>query len=72
MDGYALARALRARPGMRNAVLVALTGYGQPQDREAAFAAGFDAHCVKPIEPQQLDALLARAVQMPDDDLAKN
>ncbi len=47
MDGYELARALRARlPGVK---LVALTGYGQPEDRARSSAAGFDAHLVKPV-----------------------
>ena len=47
MDGYELARRLRERcPAMR---LIALTGYGQTSDRKAALAAGFDAHCAKPV-----------------------
>jgi CheY-like chemotaxis protein len=47
VDGYELARRLRSRyPGIR---LVALTGYGQPADADAAARAGFDAHCTKPI-----------------------
>jgi CheY-like chemotaxis protein len=47
IDGYELARRLRrAHPGVR---LVALTGYGQPADTEAAAQAGFDAHCTKPV-----------------------
>jgi signal transduction histidine kinase/CheY-like chemotaxis protein len=47
MDGYDLARRLRvAHPGIR---LIALTGYGRTGDLEAATAAGFDAHCAKPI-----------------------
>jgi len=53
MDGYELAERLRREhPGIR---LIALTGYGQATDVEAAEAAGFDAHCVKPIST---DALL--------------
>jgi CheY-like chemotaxis protein len=47
MDGYELAARLRtAHPRIR---LIALTGYGQAADRQAAAAAGFDAHCAKPI-----------------------
>jgi len=47
MDGYELARRLRASyPQIR---LIALTGYGQNSDVEAATAAGFDAHCAKPV-----------------------
>jgi PAS domain S-box-containing protein len=57
MDGYEVARRIRADlPGAR---LVALTGYGQPEDRERALAAGFDAHLVKPVDPDQLQRLLA-------------
>jgi signal transduction histidine kinase/ActR/RegA family two-component response regulator len=50
MDGYELARRLRALPNDLAALrLVAVTGYGQPSDRERAHAAGFDAHLVKPV-----------------------
>src|ERR1700741_4411745 len=44
LDGYAIARHVRAPPGLRRPFLVALTGYGAPEDRDRAFAAGFDAH----------------------------
>jgi CheY-like chemotaxis protein len=47
IDGYELARRLRAaQPGIR---LIALTGYGQDADADAARRAGFDAHCTKPV-----------------------
>lgn len=59
MDGNTLARELRRIPGMEKTVLVALTGYGQAQDREEAFAAGFDYHFVKPLDSVKLSALLA-------------
>ena len=53
MDGYAVARALRARHG--NALrLIALTGYGLPEDRKRTAAAGFDAHLVKPVDIETL------------------
>ncbi|RZA32218.1 MAG: response regulator [Lysobacteraceae bacterium] len=58
LDGYELARRLRALPGTAGALLVAVTGYGRPQDREAALAAGFDHHLVKPVDLQQLLGLL--------------
>jgi CheY-like chemotaxis protein len=60
MDGYELAQ--RARSGGRGQrpLLVALTGYGLPEDRERALAAGFDEHLVKPVNPAALDAVLAR------------
>jgi CheY-like chemotaxis protein/two-component sensor histidine kinase len=60
MDGHALARALRQLPGMGDAVLIAVTGYGQPQDRADALAAGFDYHLVKPVDAPGLVTLLSR------------
>ena len=58
MDGYELARHLRnAHPHMR---LIALTGYGQAGDVEAASAAGFDSHCVKPVSSSALLELIDR------------
>ncbi len=48
MDGYAVARALRADPALDHVPLVALTGYAEPEDIARAQAAGFDAHVVKP------------------------
>ncbi len=59
MDGYELARRLRAMPETTGAVLLALTGYGQERDRAAAMAAGFDYHLVKPVDLRQLERLLA-------------
>jgi PAS domain S-box-containing protein len=59
LDGYAVARAARAEAGTRGIFLVALTGYGQPDDRRRAEAAGFDAHLVKPVDPDALQRLLA-------------
>ncbi len=58
IDGYELARRLRTMLGSRVA-LIAVTGYGQPQDRETAFAAGFDDHFTKPLEIERLMTLLA-------------
>jgi CheY-like chemotaxis protein len=57
MSGYELAQRLRALPGGRDLVLVAMTGYGQPQDRERALQAGFDYHLVKPAETAALGQL---------------
>ncbi|MGZ8303141.1 MAG: hybrid sensor histidine kinase/response regulator [Telluria sp.] len=54
MDGYELARRLRALPGMENALLVAVTGYGQDADRRKAVEAGFDNYLVKPVDLEQL------------------
>jgi signal transduction histidine kinase/CheY-like chemotaxis protein len=58
-DGYEVARRIRSEPAGREVLLVALTGYGQPQDRRAAEDAGFDRHVVKPVDPPQLFELLA-------------
>jgi CheY-like chemotaxis protein len=54
MDGYAVARRLRQEPALEGTMLVAVTGYGQDEDRERAIAAGFEHHLVKPVD---LDAL---------------
>lgn len=59
MNGYSLARELRAAAG-EDLVLVALTGYGQEQDRRAAREAGFDAHLTKPVSHDELAKALAR------------
>jgi PAS domain S-box-containing protein len=58
MDGYTLLRALRARPGFAQLRAVAVTGYGQPSDRERTLSAGFDAHLTKPVELAQLHRLI--------------
>jgi signal transduction histidine kinase len=60
MSGYEVARAARGAADGRRPVLVALTGYGAPEDRERALAAGFDEHLVKPVDFDVLKALLAR------------
>jgi PAS domain S-box-containing protein len=62
MDGYEVARRLRAQNGRHRMRLVAVTGYGQPADRRRAHAAGFDEHMVKPVEPTALQDFL-RIVQ---------
>ena len=60
MDGYELARRLRANPATQQAVLVALTGYGQAHDRVMGKAAGFDHYFVKPINTHQLIKILEK------------
>lgn len=63
LDGYAIARALRANPRLRNIYLVAITGYGRARDRENAWRAGFDLHLTKPVDLPILErALSARPV----------
>lgn len=61
IDGYELARRLRAQPETAHALLVAVTGYGQDSDRRLAAAAGFDRHLVKPIDIPTLETALAGA-----------
>jgi CheY-like chemotaxis protein len=61
LTGYEVARRLRQNPQLENAVLVALTGYAQAEDRHSAFEAGFDHHLAKPVDPNTLERLLARA-----------
>ncbi|MEO6023704.1 MAG: response regulator [Burkholderiales bacterium] len=58
MDGYELARRLRSYPGTKAAVLMALTGYGKDEDMSRSQDAGFDHHIVKPVEPDNLIALI--------------
>ncbi len=58
MDGFEIARLIRANPACADVVLIALTGYGQPADFAESRAAGFDYHLIKPIEPAALCRLL--------------
>ena len=64
MDGYTLGRELRARQSDAPPILIALTGYGQEQDRRRSADAGFTLHLVKPVDPEKLthvvDALVGR------------
>ena len=60
-DGYALARSIRAHDEGKEIYLVALTGYGQSEDRLRSAEAGFDDHVVKPLAVNQLAQLLQRA-----------
>ena len=61
IDGHELARRLRADPRTRAALMVAVTGYGQDQDRRASAAAGFDHHLVKPVDMASLGRILEQA-----------
>jgi two-component system CheB/CheR fusion protein len=60
MDGFEVARRIRANPRHSSVHLIALTGYGQATDRHASTEAGFDYHIVKPVQPAQLLTLLAQ------------
>lgn len=59
MNGYEVARRLRAHPALGATRLLAVSGLAQPEDRERARAAGFDRHLVKPIDPEQFERVLA-------------
>ncbi len=63
MDGYEVARRIRATPELNGTVLAALTGWGQKEDRQRTAAAGFNHHLVKPPEPKALEALVAELKQ---------
>ncbi len=56
-NGYELARAIRGLPGGQRPVLIAITGWGQENDRHLALQAGFNHHLTKPVDPQRLAAL---------------
>ncbi|MBT2324911.1 response regulator [Variovorax paradoxus] len=58
LDGYEVARRMRRTSGTEAALLIALTGYGQSEDRQAALDAGFDHHFVKPADPNALLACI--------------
>ena len=61
MDGYEVAQRMRDIPGMEETVLIALTGYGQDEDRRRSTEAGFDYHVTKPVDASALFRLLASA-----------
>jgi PAS domain S-box-containing protein len=65
MDGYEVARRISANPQNSRCRLIALTGYGQPNDRQRALAAGFDEHLVKPVDFSHLRQILAPAPKQP-------
>lgn len=58
MNGYDVARALRADPALHDALLIALTGYGQEEDQRLAAEAGFDRHLTKPVDLAVLERAL--------------
>ena len=58
MDGYEVARRLRQHPELSKSFLIALTGYGQDEDRRRSIDAGFNHHLTKPIDPDNLQSLI--------------
>jgi signal transduction histidine kinase/CheY-like chemotaxis protein len=63
LDGYAVARHIRGEPGGGKIRLIALTGYGQPDDRRRAAEAGFDACLVKPVDRASLERAIAASLK---------
>jgi signal transduction histidine kinase/CheY-like chemotaxis protein len=63
LSGYEVAERIRAEPWGKTVVLVALTGWGRPEDRSRSREAGFDQHLVKPANPDVLEQLLAKVRQ---------
>jgi CheY-like chemotaxis protein len=63
MNGYAVARALRAQPEFSHVHIAAVTGWGQDEDRRRAREAGFDSHFTKPLAPEAMEELLSRVAQ---------
>jgi CheY-like chemotaxis protein len=58
LDGYEVARRLRQNPGLAATLIVAMTGYGQPDDLKRSLEAGFDRHLVKPVDPAAIEHLV--------------
>jgi CheY-like chemotaxis protein len=58
LDGYQVARRVRAEPWGRGLLLVAMTGWGQDEDKRRAAEAGFDHHLTKPVDPTAIEKLL--------------
>ena len=59
IDGCQVAERLRQEPNLNGVLLIALTGYGQDEDRQRCYDAGFDEHLIKPVDPGSLEALLS-------------
>lgn len=66
LDGFETCRRVRAGAWGGNAVIAAVTGWGRPEDRQRSQEAGFDHHLLKPVAPEQLEALLAASRAVPD------
>jgi CheY-like chemotaxis protein len=65
MDGYEVARRIRAHPGADDTTLIALTGWGEPSDRRRTELAGFHHHLVKPVDLDTMRAVLRRIADRP-------
>ena len=60
LSGHEVARRIRDQSGDRAVTLIAVTGWGQKADKDRAAASGFDHHFTKPVEPNELSALLLK------------
>jgi CheY-like chemotaxis protein len=58
INGYDVAKTLRAKPWSSQVTLVAMTGWGREHDKRRSFESGFDRHLTKPVEPLVLEAFL--------------
>jgi CheY-like chemotaxis protein len=65
MSGYEVAQELRADPNLRDVVLVALTGWGAPEDRRKSKEAGFNHHLVKPVNVEDVESVLRSLERSP-------
>jgi signal transduction histidine kinase/ActR/RegA family two-component response regulator len=70
MNGYELATRIRSSPWGAPILMIALTGYGQAEDKRLALEAGFDAHATKPVLPQQLAQMIEAAGRASEDKAA--
>lgn len=59
MDGYQVTQALRQTPGLSSVLIVAITGYGEPEDKQKAYSAGIDLHLTKPVKIGFLKELIS-------------
>jgi two-component system CheB/CheR fusion protein len=59
LDGFEVARQMRADPDLCRALIVAITGYGREEDRQRSREVGIDLHLTKPVDPWELQPLLA-------------
>lgn len=63
LDGFSVAKRLRAEPGLAHMRIIAITGVGDERDRQRAIEAGIDQHLIKPVDPMFLQSLLGPPVR---------
>jgi CheY-like chemotaxis protein len=66
LDGYGVCRHIREQPGGKDILMIAMTGWGQADDRRKSIEAGFDSHCVKPVSHALLAALMTQPRVRPE------